>query len=145
LSAYLCVDLLQMVGGVGWRVALAMTAVDALGMIVFVWAVLQFAGRPARLVQTLTALAGTGALLGLMGLPLALQAARAHQANGELAAGTVLAWLALLAWSIAVQAHIFRHALSTRYGVGLLVAALHIVLAINLLNMIFPGAGTGAG
>jgi hypothetical protein len=114
-------------------------------MIVFVWAVLQFAGRPARLVQTLTALAGTGALLGLMGLPLALQAARAHQANGELAAGTVLAWLALLAWSIAVQAHIFRHALSTRYGVGLLVAALHIVLAINLLNMIFPGAGTGAG
>ena len=50
----------------------------------------------------------------------------------------VLAWLALLAWSIAVQAHIFRHALSTRYGIGLLLAGAHTILAIAILESLFP-------
>jgi hypothetical protein len=39
-----------------------------------------------------------------------------------------------------VQAHIFRHALSSRYGIGLLVAGLHTVVAIVLLNYFFPPA-----
>jgi hypothetical protein len=141
LLAYLCVDVLQASSGSVWNVALAMTLTDTLVMVVFTWAVLQLAGRAARLVQTLTALAGTGALLGLVGLPLVFQAA--HQAADGPAASTVIGWLLLLAWSIAVQAHIFRHALSTRYGIGLMVAGLHAVLAINLLEIMFPGVAAG--
>ena len=49
-----------------------------------------------------------------------------------------LGWLMLLVWSISVQAHIYRHALSTRYGVGLLVAGLQMVLVISLLETLFP-------
>jgi len=143
LLTYLCVDLLQAAGNSVWNIALAMTLMDTGVMVVFTWAVLQVTGRAARLVQTLTALAGTGALLGLIGLPLVLQAARAHQTADQPSAATVIGWLVLLAWSIAVQAHIFRHALSTRYGIGLMVAGLHTVLAINLLEIVFPGVVAG--
>jgi hypothetical protein len=143
LLAYLCVDLLQAAGSSVWNVALAMTLMDTLVMVAFTWVVLLLAGRSARLVQTLTALAGTGALLGLVGLPLVLQAASAHQAADGPSASTVIGWLTLLAWSIAVQAHIFRHALSTRYGIGLIVAGLHTVLAINLLEAFFPRVVAG--
>lgn len=143
LFAYGCVDFLQAWGGSTWNLALGMTLMDTLLMVVFTWAVLQFTGRRVRLVQTLTALAGTGALLGLVGLPLVLQAAGAHQVDDGPSAATVMGWLMLLAWSIAVQAHIFRHALSVRYGIGLMVAGLHAILAINLLEIIFPRAATG--
>jgi hypothetical protein len=89
--------------------------------------------------QTLTALAGTGTLLGLLGMPLMLQASRVQQ-SGEPGAALVMGWLVLLIWNITVQAHIFRHALSSRYGIGLLVAGLHTVVAIVLLDYFFPPA-----
>lgn len=143
LLAYLGVDLLQAAGSSLWSIELAMTLMDTLVMVVFTWAVLQVAGRAARLVQTLTALAGTGALLGLVGLPMMLQADSGHQAAGGPSASLVIGWLTLLAWTIAVQAHIFRHALSTRYGIGLMVAGLHTVLAINLLELFFPRVPSG--
>ena len=137
LLAYLCIDLLQGIGSAAGRAAFTITLTEMLVMAAFTWTVLQFAGKAARLVQTLTALAGTGAVLGVASLPLVLQTARAHQA-GALPAALVMGWLVLLAWGIAVEAHIFRHALATRYGIGLMVAGLHTVLAIGLLNMIFP-------
>jgi CDP-diglyceride synthetase len=114
-----------------------MTALDVLIMILFSWSVLRLTKKSARYLQTLTALAGTGAVLGLVGLPLIQQAARAHTGE-EPAATLVVGWLMLLVWSISVQAHIYRHALSTRYGVGLLVAGLQMVLVISLLETLFP-------
>lgn len=138
LVAYLCVDLLQASSSSAWRVAWAITLTDTLVMVLFSWAVLQIAGKPARLVQTLTALTGTGVLLGLLGVPLVWQAARAHQDGGSASAAVLLGWLVLLIWAVAVQAHIFRHALSTRYGYGLMLAGLHSVIAIVTLETLFP-------
>lgn len=137
LAAYFSVDLLQVVSGSAWSAAVKITLADTLVMVVFTWAVLQLAGKSLRLVQTLTALAGTGTLLGMLGLPLVSQAAQAHQAGGPTAA-LLLGWLVLLVWGIAVQAHIFRHALSTRYGYGLMLAGLHSVIAIIALETLFP-------
>jgi hypothetical protein len=66
-----------------------------------------------------------------------LQAART-QAEDAAAGILVLGWLLMLVWSIAVQAHIFRHALSAGYATGLLVAGLHMVLIITLVETLFP-------
>jgi len=137
LLAYALVDVLQARAASGWPVALGMSLVDTLIVILFSWLVLLVAKKPARLAQTLTAVAGTGAVLGLPGIPLMMHAARAQQ-NGEPGAALVLGWLVLLVWNISVQAHIFRHALSSRYGVGLLVAGLHTVVAIVVLDFLFP-------
>ncbi len=138
LTAYLLIDLLQALSSSVFTVGIAMSLVDTALMVLFVWAVLAVAGKAARLVQTLTAFAGTGALLGLIGLPLIQQVAQAHRIEAGPSAAMVFAWLALLAWSITVQAHIFRHALSTRYGIGLLLAGTHTILAIAILESLFP-------
>lgn len=137
LLAYLALDLLQARASSDWQTSLGMTALDTLIMVLFSWSVLRLTKKSARYLQTLTALAGTGAVLGLVGLPLIQQAARAHPDEGP-AGMLVLGWLVLLVWSISVQAHIYRHALSTRYGMGLLVAGLQMVLVISLLETLFP-------
>ena len=81
LASYLLVDILQAASSSTFKVAVAMSLVDTLLLVVYGWAVLMIANRRARLVQTLTALAGTGALLGLIGLPLVRQAAEAHRVD----------------------------------------------------------------
>ena len=139
LVAYLTMDLLQARTSSDWQTSLGMTTLDTLIMILFSWSVLRLTNKTARYMQTLTALAGTGAVLGLVGLPLIRQAAQAHIDEGP-AGALVLGWLMLLVWSISVQAHIYRHALSMRYGAGLLVAGAQMVLVISLLETLFPQA-----
>ncbi|HFD79011.1 MAG TPA: hypothetical protein ENK05_01300 [Gammaproteobacteria bacterium] len=138
--AYATTDLLQAAASSSWVVAVGMTALDVSVLMLFTSLVLRLTHRRARYPQTLTALFGTGAVLGLLGLPLVHQAASAGQDEAPVGL-LVLGWLFLLGWSIAVQAHIFRHALSSRYATGLLLAGLHTVLVIVLLEVLFPRAG----
>ena len=135
--AYVLMDLLQARASSDWTASLGMTLLDTLVMIVFVWVVLRLMKKPARFVQTLTALAGTGTVLGVLGLPVILQAAQTQAEDGR-AGMLVLGWLLMLVWSIAVQAHIFRHALSAGYSAGLLLAGLHTVLIVTLVETFFP-------
>jgi len=139
LSGYLLIDLVQASASSSVVVSLGMTLLDVLLMAVFVWVVLRVTAKTQRFAQTLTSLAGTGMILGLAALPLVQLAASAHR-NDEPMADLVLGWLILLAWGISVQANIFRHALSVRYGVGLMLAGLHTVLAIGLIETLFPQA-----
>ena len=139
LSGYLLIDLVQASASSRMAVSLGMTLLDTLLMAVFVWVVLRVTSKTQRFVQTLTSLAGTGMILGLAALPLVQLAASAHRNDAPMS-GLVLGWLILLAWSISVQAHIFRHALSVRYGIGLMLAGLHTVLAISLIETLFPQA-----
>ena len=137
IVAYVLMDLWQARASSDWPATLGMTFLDTLVMVLFAWTLLLLMKKSARLVQTLTALAGTGTVLGVVGLPLILQAARTQTEDGP-AGILVLAWLLMLVWSIAVQAHIFRHALSTGYGTGLLLAGLHTVLIVTLVETLFP-------
>lgn len=139
LLAYLGVDLLQALAGAGWSDAVGMSFLDTFVMVAFCWLVLSLVKRSARFVQTLTALAGTGAILGTLALPMIWQAGRTPQGEAPNAM-LVTGWLVLLVWNVAVQAHIFRHALASRLATGVLVAGLHTVLAISLLSYFFPQA-----
>ncbi len=144
LLAYLLIDLAQARSGSTWPGAWTLALTDTAVTVVFAWTVLRLADKGPRLVQTLTALAGTGAILGLLGLPLVWQVARA-QAAAAAPPSLSIGWLLLVIWSVAVQAHIFRHALSTRFGYGLLLAALHGLIAISVLSWLYPNAlGQGA-
>jgi len=137
LSGYALVDFVQAGASSSATVSLAMTLLDTLLMAVLIWVALRVTAKTQRFVQTLTSLAGTGIILGLAALPLVQLAAGAHR-NDEPMGGLVLVWLVLLVWSISVQAHIFRHALSTRYGIGLMLAGLYTVLSIGLIETLFP-------
>ena len=75
----------------------------------------------------------------MMGLPLVFIAVKAQQ-EGTAMGGLAVAWLVLLIWIISVHAHIYRHALSSSFGVGLMVSGAHAVTIILLLEILFPRA-----
>jgi hypothetical protein len=95
--------------------------------------------RNTRLVQTLTALAGTGSIITFLAIPLSGMLHSADQGAG----GSGLALLLLLvltAWSLAIAAHIFRHALSVPYFVGLVMAVVFYWISISVFRALFPVA-----
>jgi len=80
----------------------------------------------ARLPQTLSALAGTGLVFGFGSVLLISQADPVR--NQPMLA---LVWFGVFLWSIAVDAHIYRHALSIKMNLGVLVAVL--IFAANFI------------
>lgn len=93
----------------------------------------------SRLTQTLTALAGTGTLIGMVAIPLSNWLHAAHTTNT--ATGTpALLLLLLIGWSLTVAGHILRHALSTPFIMGLVLAMVFYWITINILNTLFPVA-----
>lgn len=112
---------------------------DLFLMVVFVLALLSWRGVLDRAVQTLAALAGTGTLLTLCGLPVI----RLLEPEGEspaLASAGILLWLALTGWSLVVTAHILRHALAVTLAAGIFLAMAYMMISVFLYGTLF---GTG--
>lgn len=97
--------------------------------LVLVRIVLTLRGRPARWLQTLTALFGTSALLSALSLPLSFLAG-----NGDPAPIPALASLMLFVWSFAVDAHIWRHALDVAFVTGLAVAVVLFAFSLFVIT-----------
>ena len=93
---------------------------------------LNFRNFQTRLPQTLTALAGTGFIFGLLSL-LILIRIDPGKPQPEIA----LLYLGLFGWSLAVDAHIYRHALSIKLGIGVLLAVLIFAANLMLLRAVF--------
>ena len=111
----------------------AMTA--TLLLCVLTGGMLYVVGRPSRLVQTLTALAGTISLIWLIGLPLMTWVVFAL-ASGTHASVPQLLVIALLGWSLTVQGNIFRHALSLPMFMGLLVSILFFCISSYVVSFV---------
>ena len=93
-----------------------------------------------RIVQTLTALAGAGTVIGFLAYPVNLWLHDAHQADRESPA-LALALFAVIGWSFAVSAHVLRHALSAPFYLGLLVSVAFYWISIHILGSLFPLGG----
>ena len=90
-----------------------------------------------RTVQTLTALAGAGTVIGILAFPVSLWLHGAHHAN-EQSPVLAIALLAVLGWSLLVSAHVLRHALSAPFYVGILVSIAFYWISVNILGGLFP-------
>ena len=86
----------------------------------------------SRFPQTVSALAGTGFIFGLLSL-LILTRVDPGKPQPELA----LLYLFLFGWSLAVDAHIYRHALSVKFGIGALLAVMIFAVNFILLKTLF--------
>jgi hypothetical protein len=86
-----------------------------------------------RLPQTITALAGTGLVFGALSIALALQAS-----PGAVQPLLVLVWVGTFVWSLVVDAHIYRRALSINMSLGMLVAVLIFALNFVAVEQLFP-------
>jgi len=112
--------------------ALLANLVDALVVFGMTWLLLSVHNRQPRLLQTLTALYGLGALFSLaMLLPQGL----ALGGGGPLA---MLLMLALLVWAQVAMGHVLRHALDTGLGTGILLAVGVSAVSFVVVGNLFP-------
>ena len=93
---------------------------------------LNLRGYQARIPQALSALSGTGFIFGMLSL-LILTRVDPGKPQPDLA----LLYLVLFGWSLAVDAHIYRHALSVKFGIGVLMAVLIFAANFILLKNLF--------
>jgi hypothetical protein len=77
----------------------------------------------SRTRQTLTALAGAGALLAVFAWSLVTVA-------GSFTQHAWMVWLPFLFWFLAVYGHILRHAFNVALGLGLLLATGYVLLSV---------------
>jgi hypothetical protein len=138
ITSYTLVSFLLSVPGYPLATAGQMALVDATLLIVFAASLLYFIGKKARLYQTLTALAGTGTLLGLFALPVIQLLPQREEAGQQPPLLASLLWLLLFGWSLLVVAHIMRHALSVKLPVAIGIAMLYSLVAILIVNALFP-------
>ena len=93
-----------------------------------------------RTVQTVTALAGAGTVIGILAYPVSLWLHDAYQTN-EQSPVLVTVLLMVLGWSLVVSGHILRHALSVPYYLGLLVSIAFYWISLMILSNLFPSVG----
>lgn len=93
---------------------------------------------PARITQTLTALAGAVTVVDVLGLPVLGWLESAQAAGGDQSLPALLLIL-LTGWSLTVQGHILRHALSASFWLGLGLALLFSFITWKVMRSLFLG------
>lgn len=141
LGAYMLIGVVLSLPGYNFGASLLQAMIDTVLLIGIAYAVLSLGKHSERYVQTLTALAGSGAIFGLAALPLF------YFLNDSLAAGMagdgagsswLIVYLAMLIWVLTVYGHIFRHALSSSLAFGLLISLGYAVVTSAVIQALFP-------
>ena len=137
LGCYSLVSLLVASPSLGVMDAAGLALVDTGMLAVFVVMLLYLQSKTERINQTLSALAGSGSLMGLFALPLVLLVDPGQPAE-QVPALLGGVWLSLLIWNLFVMAHIMRHALSTSFAIGLGAAVLYALVSMQIVATLFP-------
>jgi len=121
-------------------IAFLFALVDTLLLSVLAWLLLWTRNLASRFEQTLSALAGTGALLSVFGWPILLWE---HTMAGDLNEAVLPAMLLLviMIWNIVVIGHILRHALSTSMAFAAALSILYMFVSLNVLRGLFFTVG----
>ncbi len=115
-------------------------ALDVLLLCGLLWGLLRLAGHMPRFRQTLTAIFGTGALLGACMLPFNFWLDLAG-ASEKSAVGPRIALLAIVSWWVVVNGHIFSRALSAPFVAGLSIAVGYFFLNYLVFAQFGPAPG----
>jgi hypothetical protein len=137
LCCYVVVSFLVASPSSGTMEAVRLALVDTGMLITFVAALLYLQSKTERILQTLSALAGSGSLMGLFALPLVLLVDPGQPAE-QVPALLAGFWLMLLIWNLFVMAHIMRHALSSSFAIGLGAAVFYALVSMQLVATLFP-------
>lgn len=137
LGCYALVSMLVVAPSNGITDAVRLAAVDTGMLAGFVVILLYLQSKTERINQTLSALAGSGSLMGLFALPLVLLVDPAQPAD-QVPALLGGLWLLLLVWNLFVMAHIMRHALSSTFAIGLGAAVLYALVSMQIIASLFP-------
>lgn len=128
--------LLSVTAGAALWEGAGQTALDFLLMLGALHVALKITGKLPRFVQTATALVGADTLIGLLALlPVGLASPTIEDSPRLLMAG--LMFMALVAWSVLITAHILRHAFDIKLMQGAMIA-----VAFDIFSFMIVGALT---
>lgn len=91
----------------------------------------------SRLLQTATAIFGTGTIFNLLSLPVMVLMNSGAENPGYQLLGALF-YFALLIWGLVVMAHILRHSFKLPLTGGLLIAIGYFLLINTLIQTLFP-------
>lgn len=137
LILYTALDVLLTVQARPFTDALLVSLVDVGFLLLATSLILKQHRHIERWAQTMTALFGTGVILGIFIFPLVYGGVQ-NQYEDWSQQVIVLLFLVMVIWNVAVLAHIVRHAISTSMGIGIMIAILYILMSSLLITMIFP-------
>ena len=138
LSSYLLISIVLALPVYGLSMSILQALIEVGLLITYTSIVLQTTAHPERYTQTLSALAGTGVIFGLLALPLVYSIYSSASVDGTADILTLFAYLLILAWLLVVYGHVFKHALSSGIFVGLLVGLGYILLTSLIIDTILP-------
>lgn len=136
LCAGFIVDLIIAVNFVDFQHALLLVPADTLALFGVVAGLLVILGYANRIIQTLTALIGTGLIFSLIRLPVMFIVRLVPQNAGLFGFVEII----ILVWSLVVIAHILRHALSIHLLLAGALAFGYFMLSYQLVNYLIPQA-----
>lgn len=123
--------------------AIPATLIDTLFLMASAVVLLLLFRRPHRMRQTITALAGCGALISALAIP--LQAWRSYGIAHHLDVSMPeLLLLGLFGWIVMVNARVFQRAIESNLTTAAIVALVQIILSQQLINLALP-VTTGGG
>ena len=118
--------------------ALPAAIVDTVFLLVFTLLLLLLRRTPARWTQTATALAGTGIVFALLLMPGVIILSESGPMTLIQQLLSILLYLVLI-WYVVVLAHIFRHALSSSFTLGIFISMIYLLLGVFIeLTIVYP-------
>lgn len=101
---------------------------------VFVYSFLAVQSKASRWLQVCSALAGSGAIINFIAVPVLFQLSATENASGI----ANLLMLLLFTWSLALSGYIFRSAFDLNRGVSIAVAIIYVLLVVSISQWLFP-------
>jgi hypothetical protein len=127
LVAYAAADVLGALPKLPVALGAMAGTLDMLTLVIFVQVLLRLRGLDNRLIQTLTALAGCGALLTTISWAVAMAL------DGLAPPGAV--YLVSLVWYLTVSGHILRHAIDRSFPVSVALSLLLFIIATTVIEL----------
>lgn len=121
-----------------WDVSFFISFADLLMMMAVISALLYFRGFQARYQQTVTAMAGAGCCLGIIGFPIMLLFSNVGEQE-QPSSLALLLLIGLMFWSLMVTAHIFRRSLEIKPSTAVALTIIYTVLSLLAAGLALSG------
>ena len=120
--------------------ALPAAMADTAFLLVFTRLLLLLHRKSGRWTQTVTAMAGIGILFGLLFMPGVITLSESGPMTLIKQILSILLYLVLI-WYVVVLAHIFRHAMSSSFALGIFISMIYMLLGVFIeLTIVYPGS-----
>ena len=135
LLVYLIVSVLVGLTNTDWMISIWTGLTETIFMMLVLWLILQFRGGQARYVQTLTAMAGSQIILGLISIPILWQFYQLEEIEQPKSLAMMLIMIVLF-WSLMVTAHIFRKSLDIIPSRAVVITVIYSIVSLLAVGLV---------